>query len=676
MNRIVKWFLGFVAIAVITVSGVLVAQPSVRAQQIDPTSLFGSSSSAPQTTCAIDNVGWIVCPVLRSAAKAADSAFTFVSDNFLAVEVALLDSKSGTAEAWSSTRNIANILFVVAFLVVIYSLVTGRGVGNYNIKRMLPRFIIGAILVNVSYYICQILIDISNIAGSSIMSLFSGIARSIGTTGMPIAAEVGSDKATVLIDITSSVLGKVGVAWVLFAPLAAIVLSIAITCAIIIVLLIVRKTLIIALILLSPIAFVAYLLPNTEHYFSKWMKVFLQTLLLFPVIALLLGAGQVVSATIIKAGADGGYQVRDDEYTPRDNGGISFRQTSATLRLVAAGAAVLPLLATWTVFKAVLAGADTAALRLKQGSRRSSHHREDSAKKREQAAMDLNKKSMMLKGINRLQQINAVQDGDSNLSLIGRMGGSHRSRKKQQKSSEQMQFDQQVQGRLNELREGGAGNQTPQQVYSQALQRYQDAESASSDGQFNINSYEGIDLKASEAYLLESIGKGSAVAGVTIGAAAEAGGASGQNGSSTSGGQQSQDDKGASSHYDRANNMGASPSNNTGDAEQALKTATVGGGAIQAGKVVVVQAGSAEAEYGGASMERRTGNSQRPNPLTDTELRAKERAAKYLQQSQDVQEEVSADALLGRAVAPPSEPSLVQETRSPDPSNLDIPRGS
>lgn len=43
-------------------------------------------------------------------------------------------------------RNIANVVFVVMFLVVIYSLLTGRGVGNYNIKRMLPRFIVGAIL--------------------------------------------------------------------------------------------------------------------------------------------------------------------------------------------------------------------------------------------------------------------------------------------------------------------------------------------------------------------------------------------------------------------------------------------------------------------------------------------------------------------------------------------------
>ncbi|MGO3702064.1 MAG: type IV secretion system protein [Candidatus Saccharimonadales bacterium] len=679
MSKLKRWAIGIVAAVCIAAGAAVVMQPHVNAQN-SPGGLFDTSGTAMPTTCALDNIGWLVCPILRSAAKAGDYAFTFISHNFLGIEMALFNSDSGTAQAWSSMRNIANILFVGAFLVVIYSLITGRGVGNYNIKRMLPRFIVGAIMVNISYYICQFMIDISNVAGSSINTLFAGITNSIGPSGMPLANEVGSYDATVLIDITASVLGKIGVAWVLFAPLLAIVLSIAIICAVIIVVLIVRKTLVVALILLSPLAFVAYLLPNTEHYFSKWLRLFLQTLLLFPVVAVLLGAGQVVSATIIKAGADGGYEVRDDEYTPRGETG----QTSATLRLVAAGAAVLPLAGTWYAFKAALAGADAAALRVRQGSRRSNNHREESAKRREQAAMDINKKSMMMKGINRLQQINAVQDGEAGTSLIGRLGGgSHRGRKKQQqKSDEQMQFDQQVQSRLNDLRENGANGLSPQQVYSRALQRYQDAEEAASgDGQFNINSYEGIDLKAAEAYLLENIGQGG-VSGDVVGAIAQAqekGAASHYDKAdkSKSSGSDGDDEKGASSHYDKASRTTGGVST-----DDALKSATIGGGAVQAGKVSITQLTGDSDDTGDHSRRPTVAEGRGPlgapgsEKLSDIEMQAKSRAARYLQESQDEQGIVNDTDLLNTNS---SSSTIVSERRNikgedDEDSGLKLPR--
>ena len=635
MSNIKRWVIGIVAASLVAFGAGMALQSTAQAQG-GLEGIFGDTGTSAPTTCALDNIGWLMCPILRSAAKAGDHAFTFISQNFLGLEIALFNADSGTREAWSTMRDIANVAFALAFLVVIYSLITGRGVGNYNIKRLLPRFIIGAIMVNVSFYICQIMIDISNITGSFINSMFARIAGSIGVSGMPLAEEAGSYDPAVLTTITANVIGNVSVAWVLFAPLLAIVLAIAIICSTIIVVLIVRKTLVVALVLLSPLAFVAYLLPNTEHYFSKWLRLFYQTLLLFPVVAILLGTGQVVSATIIKAGADG-YQVEGDRYTPRGE----LASTSATLRLVAAGAAVLPLAGTWYAFKAAMAGADAAALRVRQGARRSNSQHDESAKRREQTAMDLNKKSMMLKGINRLQQINAVQDGDtSGASLIGRLGGgSYRSRKKQQKSDEQVQFDQQVQGRLNDLR-GQSEGLTPQQAYSRALQRYQDAEAASGDGNFNINSYEGIDLKAAEAYLLENIGQGG-VSGV--GGVAAVVGAAGQQGKGDTGATSRYDkpkqpgatveDQGAVSHYDKASQASGGGAVST---DNALKTATLGGGAVQAGKVVV-QVAAGEAAGAGEAAERRIASVRQQDPVSDIELQAKSRAARYLQDSQDEQ---------------------------------------
>lgn len=276
--------------------------------------------------------------------------------------------------------------------------------------------------MNVSFFICQLMVDISNIAGRAISGALGSIASSIGTSGMPIADKVGSDSAPVLTEITSGILAKVDVSWVLLAPVTAVVMLVALICSVLIVVLIVRKTLIVALILLSPLAFVAYLLPNTEQYFARWLRLLSQALLLFPVIAVLLGAGQIVSSAIIQAG-DSSYKVENDEYTPSKSGGGAGSQSSATVGLVAAGTAVLPLAGVWYVFKLALSGADMLALRVRRGGQRLQQHAK-SAERREQAALQSGKKSMFMQGISRLQKLNAAQDGDTvTTSVVGRLSG-------------------------------------------------------------------------------------------------------------------------------------------------------------------------------------------------------------------------------------------------------------
>ena len=476
------------------------------------------SGAAPApTTCSLEGVGWIVCPVLRSAAKAADYAFTFISQSFLGLELTLFDADSGVQQAWRVMWNIANVGFVLALLWVIYGHITGHAAGTYNIKRMLPRLIIGAILVQVSFYISQLLVDISNIVGATINNILAGIATSIGPSGMPLSTQIGSYDSVTLAGITGGVLGNTHVAWVLIAPLTAIVLLSALICATLIVVLIVRKTLVMALVLLSPLAFVAYLLPSTEHLFSRWLKLLLQTLLLFPVVAILLGTGQIVSASILKAGTGaGGYQVQNDDYVhPRET-----TNSSATLRLVAAGAAVLPLAGTWYAFRAAMSGTDAAVARVKRGSQRSGGRRRDDASKREKIAMELTNKTMMQKGFTRLQQLSTLQDARGGDGLLGGVFGNRRTRKKTPKSPEQAQFENKVQDRVGQMRdELGAHTPplSPQALYSRALQRFNDAQSElGADEELSLQSQENIDLKAAEALLLESLAKPSKVVGTNI----------------------------------------------------------------------------------------------------------------------------------------------------------------
>ena len=321
---------------------------------------LGGSGTNGLSSCAIETVGWVICPTMRSIAKLADYGFTYINQNFLRIDYNIASTDSGTYTAWGLMRNVANALFVVAFMVLIYSQLTGRTSGGYNIKRLLPRLIITAFLVNVSYYVCVFFIDVSNILGDSILAALKDVASRVGTSVMPLDTSAQGLQDGTLSTITSAVMAKTGTAWVLLAPVAAVIVSIATITAAGLVLLIMRKTVVAMLVLGSPLLFVAYLLPNLERFFFQGVRLFTQLLLLFPIVALLLGAGQIVSATIVTVGTnDANYRVSGDSYTAK-NGGSG----SAITDLTAAAAAVLPLLAVWFIFKNMSSIMSTAGSRL------------------------------------------------------------------------------------------------------------------------------------------------------------------------------------------------------------------------------------------------------------------------------------------------------------------------
>ena len=69
-----------------------------------------------------------------------------------------------------------------------------------------------------------------------------------------------------------------------------------------------RQALIVILIIISPLAFVCYLLPGTEKWFKKWRDLFLTMLVFFPAFAVIFGGAQLAGIIIIQnaTGANGG----------------------------------------------------------------------------------------------------------------------------------------------------------------------------------------------------------------------------------------------------------------------------------------------------------------------------------------------------------------------------------
>lgn len=361
-----------------------------------------SNKDSSDITCAIEKMGWILCPIIETSGKVGDQAFNFLSKTFLETEPELIsNSSSGTKAAWQIAVNLANIMFIIALLIIILSQVTGQGLNNYGIKKMLPRLFIAAIAVNLSYYICQLIVDVTNILGFEIQRFMIDQAHKVSDKAvLPVPTGFFSTQTSggALGVMASGILGIPTIVWFLLPMLFLGITTVVITCIVIVVILLLRKAFIILLVVISPIAFVAYILPNTEKFFQKWGRMFWQLLLVFPIVSLLFGSGQLASAVILAAGSNSN-AYKDDQSsngkciqlpksttidyngnTSGNGGRIGWWGSTLTgdktpekniaevkdcvrgstpflLGITAAGIAVAPMLAVWAVLKGALSAA-------------------------------------------------------------------------------------------------------------------------------------------------------------------------------------------------------------------------------------------------------------------------------------------------------------------------------
>ena len=276
------------------------------------------SENSTGTSCDVQGIGWFICPVSNWLAESMDWMYGQLQ-TFLKVQpLETTNQNSGIYLAWVIMRNISNVAFIVAFLVIIYSQLTSVGISNYGVKKMIPRLVIAAVLVNLSFTICAILLDLSNIAGYAFQDAFMGIKNTISTVGENISAPLTWQEITFSVLSNGAVLAGVpaGAAVVTGLALTGELLPMLLTALVglglilLLVLLIfaARQALIIILIIISPLAFVCYLLPGTEKWFKKWRDTFVTMLLFFPAFAVVFGGAQLAGIIIIQnaTGPNGG----------------------------------------------------------------------------------------------------------------------------------------------------------------------------------------------------------------------------------------------------------------------------------------------------------------------------------------------------------------------------------
>lgn len=256
----------------------------------DPGNGAGTGAGATATPkCDVGGLSFAICPLINFMADATEWT-AHVLQSILYIQPLPLNGSNDLFTAWASILTIANVVLAIAFVFVIFSQATSMALSSYGIKKMLPRIIAAAILMNLSYYICALMVDLSNLAGVGISGFFAGIlngniftdpsktlSNSFGNhTITEVAAGAGVGAIIIFFFLVPVLLAALAVLFTLAARIAIIVL----------------------LVMVAPLAFAAWVLPNTEKYFKKWYELFFNMLMIFPLVMGTFAAAAVASQLI------------------------------------------------------------------------------------------------------------------------------------------------------------------------------------------------------------------------------------------------------------------------------------------------------------------------------------------------------------------------------------------
>ena len=255
------------------------------------------------------SLSWITCGLFNAFADLTDVIFEKFIQPLLVSPSIKIDATEPIFKVWSSFRVIGNIFLLFGLLFIVFGQSIGGGlVDAYTAKKMAPRIIIAAILINLSIYLVAIAVDVTNVIGGALGNLIiapfaangaNNITNNPATGGvMFLAGGAATGLATALI------FGGVG-PFASFIGLFLLLPAALIAFAILLVLLL-RRGLIILLILVSPVALALYVLPNTERYFKKWWEALSKALLIYPIVVVLFAISDVLVITLKQGGQTSG----------------------------------------------------------------------------------------------------------------------------------------------------------------------------------------------------------------------------------------------------------------------------------------------------------------------------------------------------------------------------------
>ncbi|MEX2007981.1 MAG: hypothetical protein WD850_00550, partial [Candidatus Spechtbacterales bacterium] len=217
-------------------------------------------------------INWISIAVVFLAATVMQITMSFVlSASYTPITAA---ETSGVAVGWEIIRDITNGLFIIILIAIAIGTMLNLKVRGAALNaRLLVWFVVIALLINFSPFLTALVIDISNIltkiffdeaAGGT--ALFSNESVNPFMSSSDFALEQNLKEVA-----GQSVRLLVSIIFNLVTALILLLIS---------ALMVVRVLALQLLVIFSPLAFAAYILPATREYFFKWSHQFFQWALL------------------------------------------------------------------------------------------------------------------------------------------------------------------------------------------------------------------------------------------------------------------------------------------------------------------------------------------------------------------------------------------------------------
>jgi hypothetical protein len=177
---------------------------------------------------------------------------------------------------WLIVRDLCNMFFILIMLIIAFA--TILKIESYSAKKLLPKLLIMAILINFSKTICGLAIDFSQVIMLAFVNGFKGMGEAnftqmLGIDGILAINEEVPDSATF-----SSVTGS------LILALAYIIISIVVI-GVLLAVLITRVVMLWVYIVLSPLAYLLAAFPAGQKYSSQWWSEFSKQVVVGPLLA-------------------------------------------------------------------------------------------------------------------------------------------------------------------------------------------------------------------------------------------------------------------------------------------------------------------------------------------------------------------------------------------------------
>lgn len=257
----------------------------------------GSEDAPPSCENEGADLSWVICPVIflgDAVMRKLDQAII----SLLSTPNDYLENP-GLRTAWTRLRNIAYLILVPIMLIMVIGTALGFDFINaYTVKRALPRMLIAILFIALSFDICMELIKLTNAVGTGLGGLIASAV--VGADEISLATVFNPDgnwESASAILLGAGALGGVAVLGGIGVVLSYILVAV-VSLAVGFFLLSLRQMLVVMLMLLAPLAILAWIFPGNDKLWKLWWGTFSKLLLLFPLIVVMITTGKVFAAII------------------------------------------------------------------------------------------------------------------------------------------------------------------------------------------------------------------------------------------------------------------------------------------------------------------------------------------------------------------------------------------